>query len=148
MEISKSELIIRLKSINMENFEIIFKNHTNFIPMKKNYSPKILINEIQGENSNYALNYKFIDLEEEEFSLTGYVRNNLKTNEFLIPYSSKMKLEIKNDYNDIIFIEDDIYFKNKYTYNKTLSSILENYENENSTINIRNLINELKTFFN
>ena len=147
-EISESELIIRLKSINIENFDIIFNNHTNFIPMKKYFSPKILINEIQGENSNYVLNYKYISLDEEEFSLTGYIRNNFKTNEFLIPYSSKMKIEIKNDYNDIIFIEDDIYFRNKYIYNKTLSSILEDYENENSTINLRNLINEIKTFFN
>ena len=146
--ISETELIIRLKSINKENFEIIFKNHTNFIPMKQRYSPKILIKEIQGENSNYALNYKYIAIDEEEFSLTGYVRNNFKTNEFLIPYSIKMKIEIKNDYNDIIFIEDDIYFNNKYTYNKTLSSILENYENENNTINMRTLINEIKTFFN
>ena len=45
--ISETELIIRLKSINMENFEIIFKNHTNFIPMKQKYSPKILIKKIQ-----------------------------------------------------------------------------------------------------
>ena len=59
-----------------------------------------------------------------------------------------MKIEIKNDYNDIIFIEDDIYFNNKYTYNKTLSSILEKYENENNTVNMRKLINEIKTFFN
>ena len=146
--ISENELIIRLKSINMENFEIIFKNHTNFVPMKQRSSPKILIKESQGENNNYALNYKFIGIDEEEFSLTGYIRNNFKTNEFLIPYSIKMKIEIKNDYNDIFFIEDDIYFKNKYTYNKTLSSILEIYENENSTINMRNLINEIKTFFN
>ena len=132
----------------MENFQIIFKNHTNFIPMKENSSPKILINEVHGENSNYVLNYKYIGMDEEEFSLTGYVRNNFKTNEFLIPYSIKMKIEIKNDYNDIIFIEDDIYFNNKYTYNKTLSSILEKYENENNTINMRILINEIKTFFN
>lgn len=146
-EISESELIIRLKSINIENFEITFKNHSNFIPMKESSSPKILINE-KGENNNYILNYKYISKDEEEFSLTGYIRNNFKTNEFLIPYSSKMKIEIKNDYNDIISIEEDIYFNNKYTYNKTLSSILEIYENENSTINVRNLINEIKTFFN
>ena len=146
--VSVVELTIRLKTINIDNFEIIFRNHTNFIPMKKGSSPKILIKEIQGENSNYLLNYKYISTDDEEFSLTGDIRNNYETNEFLIPYCNRFKIEIKNDYNDINFIEDDIYFRNKYTYNKTLSSILEDYESENNTVNMRKLINEIKTYFN
>ena len=147
--IAQNVLFIKIKSIKPDNFDIKLYNNSGFLPMTKNFSPKILINElISQENNNYVLNYMYISKEEEEFSLTGYIRNDYNYKELIIPSSDKIRIEIKNDYNDIIYFENYIEFNTIKSYNKSLSSILENYKIYNyNKGDMKHLLNELKSFF-
>lgn len=144
--ISEKELYIKTESININDFNIQLKNYSLiYYPMIRNFCPKILVTE--KSNNNYLLNYKYITRDGEEFSLIEDIKNNYKYNEMLIPSSKKIKIEIKSDYNDIVYKEFDIYFKNIDNYNNTLSKILLSLENSNNSSELKRNINELKNFF-
>lgn len=145
--ITESELFIKTRSINMNNYNIKISNISGFYPMTEKLSPKILVEDVNELNNNYILNYKYITNDGEEFSLTGYILNNYNYREMIIPSSEKIKIEIKNDYNDIAFKEFNISFEKLQNYNKTLSDILKNYIYKNEIGDMRHLLNELKNFF-
>ena len=145
--ITESELYIKVISNNINNYDIKINKISGFYPMAKNYCPKILVNEIDENNINYFLNYKYITKDSEEFSLERYVRNNYQYKEMIIPSSEKIKIEIKTDYNDIIYKEFNISFKTLDNFNKTLSNIINNYISYSKIFNIRQLLIELKNYF-
>ena len=142
--ISEKELYIKAISANINNYDIRIDGIRGFYPMKPNFCPKILVKEHDGRNGNYLLNYKYITKDGEEFSLTGFVNNNYKYNEIVIPFSEKIKIEIKTDYNEIIYSEFYINFETMDNFNKTLSNIINEFINDND---LKKFLNELKNYF-
>ena len=118
---TKSDLILRdldlLKEINSKNNVIIkFTITTPNDELSKIIEPHVCTSSKRFEaiktlsdNGIFAgimMNpvLPFITDDEEEFSLTNYMKNNKNAQDYILPYCSYIKVKIKNDFDDTIEI--------------------------------------------
>ena len=149
--IAISNLGIKTKSLKSQNFNLILsKNEILFNSLNKKPSFQIILNESILINENYIYKYYYITDDEEEFSLTNYMKNNKNAQDYILPYCSYIKVKIKNDFYDIIEISSEFIKFTVYEY-KNLSLILNNFKiNNNEQYDhqfIWEILTDIKSYF-
>ena len=145
--ITINELLIKIKSLNKNNFNLNIATNTLFLNSLNNNFIKL--EESNKIYFNYMYKYYYITEDGEKFSLTTYMKNNDLFNSYNFPYCNYIEARIKNDYGDTIEIlaTQVKYSSIKY---KNISSILEDFKtNDNEKLDkeeIWKLLTELKSF--
>ena len=151
--LNSTQLYIKTKSMKKENYYINLALNGKLLKPLNNNSPcNIKLVDINKVYENYIYQYYYITEDEEEFTLTTYMKNSDTYQIYFLPYCNNIKARIKNDYGDTIeILSDNIRFRIEEFNN--LTSILKKYDNimnNNYISNIESywqLLTELKTFF-
>ena len=150
--IAINKLSIITKSIKSKNFYLtILKNNTfqNSLNNKNIY--QIKLNELNKITDNYFYKYYYVTEDEEEFSLSNYIKNNMTNNNFSLPYCNIIQAKIKSDYNETIELSSGPLQIPVVGENTTLSYILRSYNTNNNEKYdnkfIWQILTEVKSYF-
>ena len=140
------QLIVKTKSIEINSFNII-KGEGILYRLNNN---SLKLDESSTIGFNYIYKYYYITDDEEEFSLTDYMKNNNTSKYYMLPYCSSIKARIKTDYGEIIETTSKVSYNYKIP-NKNLSDTLQNLNlYKNKTLNKTSLLQlstNIKSFF-